>query len=132
MPRKGMGQKIQTAKGQEYGKATHQEEAQRVAPLPELAPPPRPQRREPVRQATPPGAAGDPFRSSERPNEPVTMPVTQTAESQIQLSPERAQSIPPVLHMLYSMANSAYADPALQDFVRRMENFTPTKYDPPR
>jgi hypothetical protein len=27
------------------------------------------------------------------------------------------------------MANSAYADPDMQDVVRRMEGFVPTKYD---
>ena len=32
MPRKGAGQKIQTATGQQYGEATQQEEAQRAMP----------------------------------------------------------------------------------------------------
>ena len=34
MPRKGAGQKIQTAKGQGYGEAKAQEDAQRQMPLP--------------------------------------------------------------------------------------------------
>ena len=32
MPRKGMGQKVQTATGQEYGQAKMQEEAQETIP----------------------------------------------------------------------------------------------------
>ena len=36
MPRKGSGQKIQTAKGQAYGEAQMQEEAQRQMPLPQM------------------------------------------------------------------------------------------------
>lgn len=41
MPRKGKGQKVQTATGQQYGQAKMQEEAQDVVPLPQMPAPPR-------------------------------------------------------------------------------------------
>ena len=46
------------------------------------------------------------------------------------LPPERARLIAPALHMMYATANNAYADPQLREFVRRMENFIPAKYEP--
>jgi len=59
MPRKGKGQKVQSAGGQTYGKRVEQEDRQRVVPLPE-APKIRP------------GEMGPLTRSSERPSEPLT------------------------------------------------------------
>ena len=61
MPRKGKGQKVQTATGQQYGQAKMQEEAQDVVPLPQMSPPPR----------VKPGEAGPLRRPTERPNEPL-------------------------------------------------------------
>ncbi|MBT7541566.1 MAG: hypothetical protein HN683_19645 [Gammaproteobacteria bacterium] len=59
MPRKGKGQKVQSAGGQGYGERVKQEEAQRAIPLPET---PRIQ----------PGAAGPLTRPTEQPRQPVT------------------------------------------------------------
>ena len=39
MPRKGKGQKVQTATGQQYGQAKMQEESQGVVALPEMEEP---------------------------------------------------------------------------------------------
>jgi hypothetical protein len=58
MPRKGSGQKIQTAKGQAYGEAQMQEEAQRQMPLPQM----------PSAAKASPGQSSL-NRSTERPNE---------------------------------------------------------------
>ena len=78
MPRTGMGQKgqaIQTATGQEYGRAGQQEVAQQIAPLPdETAPtnlPTRSQRRETV------GGRGNPFRPTERVMEDIGLHLLQ-------------------------------------------------------
>ena len=59
MPRKGKGQKVQTASGQTYGQRVKQDEAQRAIPLPET---PRIQ----------PGGAGPLARPTEQPREPAT------------------------------------------------------------
>ncbi len=61
MPRKGKGQKVQTARGQQYGQAKMQEEAQDVVPLPQMPAPPRAR----------PAEAGSLRRPTERPNEPL-------------------------------------------------------------
>jgi len=130
MPRKGKGSKvqpIQTAQNQQYGEATQQEQAQQAMPLPQnvspeaaYGPAPRPR---PV-----PGEMGDPFRQSARPSEAIQ---TQPLMEDPQLPPERARLLAPALHILYAIANNAYADPDLQATVRHMENFVPTKYDQP-
>ena len=62
MPRKGAGQKIQTATGQQYGEATQQEEAQRAMPLPRMA------------QFPTPGQVGPITRATERPDEDLLTP----------------------------------------------------------
>ena len=59
MPRKGKGQKIETASGQTYGKRAEQEEAQKAIPLPTA----------PKMQ---PGGAGPLARPSDRPRQPLT------------------------------------------------------------
>ena len=61
MPRNGKGQKVQTAPGQTYGKALEQEEAQKVAPLPQ----------QPVPRMAP-GSQGGLTRPTERPRQPIT------------------------------------------------------------
>ena len=131
MPRKGKGSKtqpIQTASGQQYGEVAAQEQAQQAVPLPQnvepsisYGPPRRP------RQT--PGQLGAPFRQSARPNEAIQAAPSPTQTPQ--LPPERARLLAPALHVLYSIANNAYADPDLQATVRHMENFVPTKYDQP-
>jgi len=131
MPRTGMGQKgqaVQTATGQEYGRAGQQEAAQQIIPLPdETAPtnlPTRPQRRETV------GGRGNPFRPTERVMEDIGATPSVIDEAVPDLPPERARLIAPALHMMYVTANNAYSDPKLREFVRRMENFIPAKYEP--
>lgn len=64
MPRKGKGQKVQAVRGQQYGQAKMQEDAQAVVPLPNI------EDSEPV---IPPMRAGEkPFsRMTERPTESV-------------------------------------------------------------
>ena len=62
MPRKGQGQKIQTATGQQYGEATQQEESQRAMPLPRMA------------QFPTPGEVGPITRPTERPDEDLLTP----------------------------------------------------------
>ena len=62
MPRKGAGQKIQTAQNQQYGEVTQQEEAQRVMPLPQMA------------QFPKPGEVGEFTRPTERPGESIMTP----------------------------------------------------------
>tara|TARA_R110000824_G_scaffold11580_3_gene50596 strand:+ start:2263 stop:2661 length:399 start_codon:yes stop_codon:yes gene_type:complete len=129
MPRKGKGSKsqpVRTAQDQQYGQATQQAQAQATTPLPQNVGPemdygPTPQPR-PVA-----GEMGSPFRGSDRPREPVqTMPGPAALP---ELPPERARLLAPAIHVLYALANNAYADPDLQATVRRMENFIPTKYD---
>lgn len=130
MPRTGMGQKgqaVRTTTGQEYGQATQQEQAQQIAPLPdELGPTEMPTR---ARRQEPAGSRGDPFRPSERTLEDVNaLPPVDDAVPD--LPPERARLIAPAMHMMYTIADNAYSDPALRQFVRRMENFIPAKYEP--
>lgn len=130
MPRTGMGQKgqaVRAATGQEYGQATQQEQAQQVAPLPDdLASTPMPTR---ARRQEPAGSRGDPFRPSERTLEDIatTPPVDDVLP---QLPPQRARLVAPAMHMMYTIADNAYSDPTLREFVRRMENFIPSKYEP--
>ena len=129
MPRKGKGSKTQpvrTARDQQYGQVTQQAQAQEAMPLPQdvgpemnYGPAPRPRRIA--------GEMGSPFRGSDRPREPVqAMPGPTRLPP---LPPERARLLAPAIHVLYALANNAYADPDLQATVRRMENFFPTKYD---
>ena len=62
MPRKGQGQKIQTATGQQYGEVARQEESQRAMPLPCMA------------QFPTPGQVGPLTRPTERPDEDILTP----------------------------------------------------------
>jgi hypothetical protein len=61
MPRKGKGQKVQAATGQQYGEAKAQEDAQAVVPLATMPTPPRAR----------PAENGPLRRPSERPQEPI-------------------------------------------------------------
>ena len=62
MPRKGAGQKIQTATDQQYGEVARQEESQRAMPLPRMA------------QFPTPGQVGPITRPTERPDEDLLTP----------------------------------------------------------
>ena len=62
MPRRGQGQKVQTATGQQYGQVKAQEEAQAMTPLPSM--------QQPSRALVKPGQ-GMFTRATERPNESV-------------------------------------------------------------
>ena len=129
MPRKGKGSKsqvIQTAKGQEYGQAGRQAEAQSVVPLPQNVGDVEGRGVQPAAQPLA-GTLPNPFRPSDRPGEPVgtTLP-PQVAPD---LTPERASLLPQMLPILYTLTNNPYADPEMKSIVRRMENFIPTRFD---
>tara|TARA_B100000427_G_scaffold150943_2_gene125690 strand:+ start:925 stop:1281 length:357 start_codon:yes stop_codon:yes gene_type:complete len=115
MPRKGKGQKIQTATGQEYGQAQAQEEAQREIPLPEMAP----------ANAIAPGSMGSLLRPSEKPDQPVTampesMP-TQPAE------PPFSEKMARILPALLPLANSPYVGDDTRQIVNKMIAMVPQK-----
>jgi len=114
MPRRGRGQKVQTATGQQYGEAKAQAEAQRMVPLPQMAAPtpaPRPR----------PGEM--PLsRPSERPAEPVTASVEPVQMSRM-VDPQRRQRVLAALPLLEQAASQPGASPEMMNTVRRMKNF---------
>ena len=113
MPRKGQGQKVQTARGQQYGQAKAQEEAQAVVPLPKMEQPKMPQQR--------PGAASF-ARPSERPNEAVT---AQMGEREIAdaASPQRRFDAMRALIAMEPLASVPGASPHLRNTVRKLKAF---------
>jgi hypothetical protein len=115
MPRKGKGQKIQTATGQQYGAATEQEQMQQQAPLPEMPAPSR------VR----PGEMGSPTRMSERPAEPIGA----QAEPQraIGPDPQRSEKIARILPTLLPLANSPYVGDDTRSIINKMISMVPEK-----
>jgi len=92
------------AKGQQYGQAQQQLEAQRAIPLPST-PPPTAQPAPPPPAAMMPGQAGPLDRPTERPNEPVTTGLSTGPGA----GPEALNMMPTVdtvaaqLHQLYRM-----------------------------
>jgi len=91
MPRKGQGQKIQTATVQQYGEATQQEESQRAMPLPRMA------------QFPTPGEVGPITRPTERPDEDLLTPgggLPPRAPSSV--SNEAMAALTPLLEMVAS------------------------------
>jgi hypothetical protein len=115
MPRKGKGQKIQTASGQEYGAAKAQEDAQREMPLPEMPP----------ANQIPPGSMGDLLRPSERPDEAVTtmpksMP-TQPMESPF------SEKIARIIPTLLPLADSPYVGDDTRQIINKMISMVPVK-----
>ena len=50
----------------------------------------------------------------------------------VPLPPQRVQTLGPAIHEFLTLANNINADPDIQAFVRRMQNFIPTKYDVPK
>ena len=120
MPRKGKGQKIQTAKGQEYGAATAQEEAQRNIPLPESI-----YNLMPETSGIPPGGMGDLLRPSERPNQAVTALPTSApvAPTESPFSPNIARILPTLL----PLANSPYDGNDTREIVNKLISMVPQK-----
>lgn len=113
MPRKGQGQKVQTAQGQQYGQAKEQEEAQRIISLPQMEQPTVPKQ-------TP---GGMPFsRASERPNEAVTAQMGPQEIANV-ASPQRRFDAMRALVALEPMASVPGASPHLRNTVRRLKSF---------
>jgi hypothetical protein len=110
-----MGQKIQTATGQEYGAAKEQEEMQRQAPLPEMPAPNRAR----------PGEAGPLGRTSERPGEPVTASAP-PMESQAP-DPQRSEKLARILPTLLPMANSPYVGEDTKQIINKMISMVPNQ-----
>jgi hypothetical protein len=113
MPRKGQGQKVQTARGQQYGQAKAQEEAQAAVPLPQMA--------EPSVSRQAPGAA--PFaRRSERPNEPIGATANVQSQRNMPGEEQRFKALT-LLSQLEPVASAPYASPHLRNTVRKLKLF---------
>jgi hypothetical protein len=112
MPRKGKGQKVQTATGQQYGAAKEQEDMQRQAPLPEM----------PTMQRAKPGQAGAFSRPTERPNELVTAPLPpQNVNQPSPFSPKIARVLPTLL----PMASSAFVGEDTKEIINKLIAMVP-------
>ena len=107
MPRKGKGQKVQTARGQQYGQAKMQEEAQDVVPLPQMPAPPRAR----------PAEAGSLRRPTERPNEPLGTMAPPPPANQVTTDPNM---IRPYLPALETIASQPGASRQTKAFVSRL------------
>lgn len=107
MPRKGMGQKVQTATGQQYGQAKEQEEAQKLIPLPQNPDP-----------AMRPG--GLPFaRPTERPME-TGRGSTDVPDMRIPMQETERMKVLSILPVLSEIASLPDASPHLRNTVRLM------------
>lgn len=107
MPRKGMGQKVQTATGQQYGQAKEQEEAQKLIPLPQNPDP-----------AMRPG--GLPFaRPTERPME-TGRGSTDVPDMSIPMQETERMKILSILPVLSEIASLPDASPHLRNTIRVM------------
>jgi len=118
MPRRGKGQKIQTATGQQYGAAGEQEEMQRQQPLPEMPAPTQ------VR----PGDLGSPTRPSERPLEAVTTPPS--PQSERMATPQYSEKIARILPILLPLASSPYVGEDTKQVINKMISMVPQKGAP--
>tara|TARA_R100000458_G_C8276229_1_gene251457 strand:- start:3860 stop:4246 length:387 start_codon:yes stop_codon:yes gene_type:complete len=115
MPRKGKGQKVQTATGQGYGEAKMQEESQGVVALPDMADSAVPLMR--------PGEVAF-NRPSERPMESVMTPSNMDmAVATPEVSRERRMKVMAALPILEEAASRPYANPNLRNAVRQMKAF---------
>ncbi len=113
MPRRGQGQKVQTATGQQYGQAKAQEEAQALTPLPNI--------RQPAPPLMAPGQS--PFgRATERPDESVMAPATPLQQQAMKPDEQRAK-VMAVLPALEEMSSSPYSSPHLRNTVRRLKAY---------
>jgi hypothetical protein len=102
MPRKGKGQAVRTASGQEYGEAKAQQEAQEVVALP--------------RNVMRPGEMKF-NRPSELPNQSImaTAPNPQMTTPKDEFRQQKVAAMLPVMEALASMPNS---DPAMRNMLR--------------
>ena len=116
MPRKGKGQKIQTATGQGYGEAKAQEEAQAVVPLAQM------EMGEPVVNSMRPGEQ-DFKRPSERPGESVMEVGDSLGLESPGVSRERRLKTLSMLPVLEAVASNPFSDPKLRNLVREMKLF---------
>lgn len=113
MPRRGKGQKIQTAPGQTYGDAQQQEDAQRTIRLPELSD---------VAQGATMRPGQVPLNAPEGtplPNVPEAEP---SADALLELKERRAR-VASLLPALEAMASTPTASPQVRNTVRRMKMF---------
>lgn len=115
MPRRGKGQKIQTATGQQYGAASEQEEMQRQQPLPEMPAPTQ------VR----PGDLGSPTRMTERPNEAVTVPAP--PQNGPMPDPQISDKLARIIPTLLPLANSPYVGDDTRQIINKMISMVPQK-----
>lgn len=113
MPRRGQGQKVQTATGQQYGQAKAQEEAQAMTPLPSM--------RQPAPPVMAPGQAAF-ARPTERPNESIMTPGTPLEQQAMKPDEQRAK-VMAFLPALEEMSSSPYASPHLRNTVRRLKAY---------
>jgi hypothetical protein len=111
MPRKGKGQKVQTASGQQYGQAAQQERAQKVVPLAQEAAPVAPRMR--------PGAAGPFARPTERPKE-TGRGSTAVPDMRVGMDDVERMKIMSILPILSEIASMPNASPHLRNTVRKM------------
>ena len=114
MPRKGKGQKTQTATGQQYGQAKMQEESQGVVALPKMEEPQIPRMR--------PGESAF-NRPTERPSEPVATGGIPNEVVPPEVTIERRMRIMAALPALEAMASEPFANPKLRNAVRKMRAF---------
>ena len=114
MPRKGKGQKTQTATGQQYGQAKMQEESQGVVALPEMEEPQIPTMR--------PGESAF-NRPTERPDEPICTSGSPNQPVAPEITIERRMRIMAALPALEAMASEPFANPKLRNTVRKMRAF---------
>ena len=114
MPRKGKGQKTQTATGQQYGQAKMQEESQGVVALPEMEEPQIPTMR--------PGESAF-NRPTERPSESINTTGAPIDVPSPEITIERRMRIMAALPALESLASEPYANPKLRNAVRKMRAF---------
>ena len=112
MPRKGMGQKVQTATGQEYGQAKMQEEAQETIPLPEIQQMP----------SMRPGEAAF-NRPTERPMEPIDTPGNLGDMQSPEDLRQRKLKVLNFIPMMEQMSSQPYANPKFRNAVRQMKSF---------
>ncbi len=112
MPRKGMGQKVQTATGQEYGQAKMQEEAQETIPLPEVQQMP----------SMRPGEAAF-NRPTERPMESIDTPGNLGDMQSPEDLRQRKLKVLNFIPMMEQMSSQPYANPKFRNAVRQMKAF---------
>lgn len=118
MPRKGKGQKIQTAPGQTYGAAKSQEDAQQIVPL--AATPETSSMLPGVPPASAPRPGALPFmRPSDGPNRQMGLTDIPLPEADRTRRFKVAMTLP----ILEQMASDPYASPHLRNTVRKMKAF---------